>query len=47
MCRRINTVLQVETEWSDVMRQNVSLEVEEMEKVMITDIRTQQIVEHK
>eukprot|EP00092_Neocalanus_flemingeri_P040252 GFUD01043845.1.p1 GENE.GFUD01043845.1~~GFUD01043845.1.p1 ORF type:complete len:368 (+),score=140.57 GFUD01043845.1:49-1104(+) len=38
---------EVETEWSDVMRQNVSLEVEEMEKVLITDITTQQIVHNK
>ena len=29
------------------MRQNVSLEVEQMVKVLITDIRTQQIVEKK
>ena len=29
------------------MRQNVSLEVEQMVKVLITDIRTQQIVENK
>jgi len=38
---------EVETEWSDVMRQNVSLEVEQMVKVFITDIRTQQIVDNK
>ena len=38
---------QVETEWSDVMRHNISLEVEQMEKVLITDVRTQQIVENK
>ena len=29
------------------MRQNVSLEVEQMVKVLITDIRTHQIVENK
>jgi hypothetical protein len=29
------------------MRQNVSLEAEQMVKVLITDIRTQQIVENK
>jgi len=38
---------EVETEWSDVMRQNVSLEVDQMVKVLITDIRTQQIVDNK
>eukprot|EP00092_Neocalanus_flemingeri_P104937 GFUD01134454.1.p1 GENE.GFUD01134454.1~~GFUD01134454.1.p1 ORF type:complete len:391 (+),score=151.03 GFUD01134454.1:36-1175(+) len=38
---------EVETEWSDVMRQNVSLEVEEMEKALITDIRTHEIVHNK
>ena len=29
------------------MRQNASLEVEEMEKVLINDVRTQQIVHSK
>jgi len=38
---------EVETEWSDVMRQNVGMEVDQMEKVLITGITTQQIVEHK
>jgi len=38
---------EVETEWTDVMRQNASLEVEEMEKVLINDVRTQQIVHSK
>ena len=38
---------QVETEWSDVMRQNVGIEVDQMEKVLITGITTQQIVDHK
>jgi len=38
---------EVETEWTDVMRQNANLEVEEMEKVLITDVRTQQIVQNK
>ena len=30
-----------------MIRQNVSLEVEQMVKVLITDIRTHQIVENK
>jgi len=38
---------EVETEWSDVMRQNVGIDVDQMEKVLITGITTQQIVDHK
>lgn len=38
---------EVETEWSDVMRQNASLDVEQMHKVLVTGVRTQQISENK
>jgi len=38
---------EVETEWSDVMRRNVRLEVDQVVKAVITGITTQQIVENK
>jgi len=38
---------EVETEWSDVMRQNVTLQVDQIDKILISGVRTQQIVQNK
>ena len=38
---------QVETSWADELRRNSSIEVSDIKKVTVTDVRLQQIVQNK